>query len=165
MTKLRHYDNLGTARFVTFSCYRKRPFFKDDFVFMMFLQNLKNAKEKYEFNLYGYVVMPDHVHLVLHPQQPIKLGYVIREIKSKTARQYFKENPNSNNSGKNVFWQLRCYDHNCRSLKSVLEKINYCHNNPVVRGLVKKPGDWRYSSYNWTNGIKDVPIEMDKIEL
>ncbi len=165
MTRLRHYDNLGTARFVTFSCYRKLHYFKDEIIFKMFLEYLSNAKEKYQFKLYGYVIMPDHVHLVLHPQYPIKLGLVIREIKSKTARQYFREYPTGNQEGKNVFWQLRCYDHNCRTLKTVMEKINYCHNNPVVRGLVEFPGEWRYSSYNWMNGIKDVPIDMDEIKL
>ncbi len=165
MTQLRHYDNLGTARFVTFSCYRKRQYFKEDFVFKMFLEYLSMAKQKYQFRLYGYVIMPDHVHLILHPRLPIKLGLVIREIKSKMARHYFRVCQPRDNSATNKFWQLRCYDHNCRSLETVIEKINYCHNNPVTRGLVKYPGDWKYSSYNWMNGIEDVPIEIDNIEL
>ena len=58
-----------------------------------------------------------------------------------------------------------CYDHNCRTLETVLEKINYCHNNPVRAGLVGDPGDWKWSSYGWYQGDIDVPIIMDKIEI
>ncbi|MFH2035662.1 MAG: transposase [Candidatus Zixiibacteriota bacterium] len=123
------------------------------------------ARNKYNFKLYGYVIMPDHVHLVLHPQTPIKLGLVIREIKSRTARRYFQEYSFDHKQEKHVFWQLRCYDHNCRTTETVIEKIYYCHNNPVVRGLVKHPGDWNYSSFNWMNGKYDVPIIMDEIKL
>ena len=46
----------------------------------------------------------------------------------------------------------------------VLEKINYCHNNPVKRGLAREPGDWRWSSYHWYIGKRDVPIEIDEFE-
>ncbi len=58
----------------------------------------------------------------------------------------------------------RGYDHNCRARDTVLEKINYCHNNPVKRGLVSEPGEWRWSSYNWYAGVTDGPIEMDGID-
>jgi putative transposase len=43
----------------------------------------------------------------------------------------------------------------------VKEKIEYCHKNPVTRGLVLTPGDWKWSSYNWYEGQSDVPIRMD----
>ena len=54
MTRHRHYDNLGTSRFVTFSCYRKRQYFKEEFVFRMFLEYLFLARQKHRFRLYGY---------------------------------------------------------------------------------------------------------------
>jgi len=42
----------------------------------------------------------------------------------------------------NVFWQKRFYDHNCRTAKTVIEKIKYCHKNPVVRNLVTSSDQW-----------------------
>jgi REP element-mobilizing transposase RayT len=63
-----------------------------------------------------------------------------------------------------AFWQPRCYDHNCRTRDTVLERINYCHNNPVARGLVDEPGQWRWSSYNWYAGRSDVPLAMDELD-
>lgn len=94
----------------------------------------------------------------------MKLGLVIGEIKSKMAREYFGLKM-KNIKGKKVFWQKRCYDHNCRANAEVLEAINYCHNNPVNRELVKTPGDYSWSSYNWYQGKRNVPLEMDHFEL
>ena len=113
--------------------------------------------------LMGYVIMPEHVHLVLLPPEKMKLGLVIREIKSKMAREYFALVRNDI-MGTRIFWQKRCYDHNCRSAASVREKINYCHNNPVRRGLVSDPADYEWSSYNWYKGETDVPLAMDYVE-
>lgn len=94
----------------------------------------------------------------------MKLGLVIREIKSKMAREFFAalalQIP-----GPRVFWERRCYDHNCRSVETTKEKINYCHNNPVRRGLVTEPGEYVWSSYNWYQGKRDVPLEIDEVLL
>jgi len=65
---------------------------------------------------------------------------------------------------KYALWQRRCYDHNCRTPETVVEKINYCHYNPVVRGLVNSPGEWIWSGYNWYQVNRNVPIKMDGIE-
>lgn len=86
MVKLRHYDDEGTARFVTFNCFRDAPGLDSDSSKSVLLSYLSDAREKYKFRIYGYVVMPNHVHLVLHPPDGMKLGLVIGEIKSRVAR-------------------------------------------------------------------------------
>ena len=63
-----------------------------------------------------------------------------------------------------AFWQRKYYDYNCRTKDIVLEKIDYCHNNPVVRGLVVNPKDWEWSICRWYLGNDDVLIKMDKFE-
>jgi putative transposase len=67
--------------------------------------------------------------------------------------------------GRLVFWQIRCYDHNCRTPEIVREKIEYCHKNPVVRGLVSDPAEWSCSSYNWYAGCENVPLSMDEADF
>jgi putative transposase len=109
--------------------------------------------------------MPEHVYLVLYPPESMKLGLVIREIKSLSARHYFSEFPVGEPDQTRVFWNRRCYDHNCRTPESVIEKINYCHMNPVKRGLVRDPEEWMWSCHNWYNGVADVPLRIDSIEL
>ena len=164
MPKLKHFDNLGTARFVTFSCYRRLKGFHKNEIFTLFLNHLERARTKHEFRLYGYVIMPEHVHLVMHPSPESKLGLIIREIKSNMAREYFSKMKSIPAEADHVFWQRRCYDHNCRTPETVVEKINYCHYNPVVRGLVNSPGEWIWSGYNWYQVNRNVPIKMDGIE-
>ena len=139
MPNLKHFDNLNTTRFVTFCCYRKMNNFHESEVFELFIKHLENVRKKYKFKSFGYIIMPDHVHLVIHPQPDTKLGLLIRELKSKMAREYFSEYFKNIPDRKHVFWRKRCYDHNCRSPETVLEKINYCHNNPVRAGIVKRP--------------------------
>lgn len=163
MTKLRHYDNLNTGRFVTFSCYRRLRSLNNPRAIEILIRHIDLARQKHKFKLFGYVVMPEHVHLVLHPPDNMKPGLVIREIKSRSAKKYFKELPIGRPDAKRVFWQRRCYDHNCRTSPAVLEKIEYCHNNPVKRGLVDDPGEWKWSSYNWYQGKEDIPLCMDKL--
>jgi putative transposase len=120
-----------------------------------------------------YVIMPEHVHLVMWPPEVMKLGMVVGEIKrhaakeilnhlSKTDSQVLDQLIVSRNSvERRVLWQRRCYDHNCRSEKSVWEKVEYCHQNPVKRGLVQDARDWIWSSSRWYDGDRDVSLQMD----
>ncbi|MEW5875010.1 MAG: transposase [Candidatus Zixiibacteriota bacterium] len=165
MTNLRHYDNWGTVRFVTFSCYLRLPSLNEPGAKEILIDELDRARTKHQFQLLGYVLMPEHVHLVLIPPDGMKLGLVIREIKSRSAKRYFAESRVAPSGMTRVFWQLRCYDHNCRTVETVREKVHYCHKNPVRRGLVNDPGDWEWSSYNWYKGKKDVPIRMDEVSF
>ncbi len=190
MPKLRHYDHLRTARFVTFSCHRRLPLLISDPVIQTVVDELVAVRARHLFRLLGYVIMPEHVHLVIHPRPDSKLGLVIAEFKSRSAariiaaaKTHLKGGTPGNlrggahglvlpevcrviRAGKSryAFWQARCYDHNCRTTATVAEKINYCHNNPVKRGLVTQPTDWRWSSYGWYYGRADVPITIDEFE-
>jgi putative transposase len=163
MTKLRHYDNLGTGRFVTFSCYRRLSSLNNPNAIEILIRHIDLARQKHQFKLFGYVIMPEHVHLVLFPPDEMKLGLVVREIKSRSAKEYFKGMSIGRPDAQRVFWQSRCYDHNCRTFQSVVEKVKYCHQNPVRRGLVDHPGKWRWSSYNWYHGKENVPLRMDML--
>jgi putative transposase len=176
MTDLRHYDDLGTARFVTFSCYHRFRLLRDSSVIRTFLIELNHLRMR-GVKILGYVVMPEHVHLVLLPAHAMELGLEIGQLKSQSARRMLAMLENStyvkadrlwikrNNKSRRVFWQRRCYDHNCRSPETVREKIEYCHKNPVKRGLVQEPADWPWSSYRWYAGLQGVELEIDGFEV
>ncbi|MGH8015096.1 MAG: transposase, partial [Candidatus Zixiibacteriota bacterium] len=115
MPRLRHFDNTGTARFITFVCYRQQPSLTDDKAKAILARFIDEIRHKYGFRLMGYVFMPEHVHLVLHPIDGTPIGKVIREIKSLSARMWFKDMQFPIQDSTRVFWQKRCYDHNCRT--------------------------------------------------
>lgn len=89
MTNLRHCDDDGTARFVTFSCCRYLPSLKEDWTKRLVLKHVDAARDNHRFLSLGYVIMPDHVHVVIRPLESMKLGLVTREINSRSAHEYF----------------------------------------------------------------------------
>jgi len=176
MAHINHYDQAETARFVTISCYHNFNLFKTDQTKEIFISNLIKIRLKYNFELYGYVIMPNHIHLVLLPENNQQLSKIIGELKSLTAREIFilwqkmgldifpKLKVVRNGKTQNIFWQRRCYDHNCRTRETTIVKIEYCHKNPVRSKLVNDQSEWRWSSYNWYNGDRDGLIELDEFE-
>ena len=82
MPHLKHYEHTGTARFITLSCYHNYNLFKTDQTKEIFITNLKQLKSKYQFKLFGFVIMPNHVHLVLLPENDQQLSKIIGVLKS-----------------------------------------------------------------------------------
>lgn len=175
MTQLRHFDSWGTVRFVTFSCHQRLPILGNDTSALIVLRELDSARRKHGFKLFAYVIMPEHVHIVLLPTEKAKLGMIIGELKSLSARVLALQlegvrspllpylSARRDNRATHTIWLPRCHDHNCRNQETVLEKINYCHFNPVKRKLSDKPEGWKWSSYKWYTGVGDVVIELDTI--
>ena len=157
MPRLVHFDDNHSVRFVTFSCYRKTPYLLDNHACELFVEALNEFRTRLHISILGYVLMPDHVHLVLYPAPDTELGPLIGKLKGTVSH--------SCRSVPVPMWNKRCYDHNCRSISSVKEKIVYCHNNPVRRELVESASDWKWSSAAWYEGKRDVPLAMDEYEL
>ena len=112
---------------------------------------LLNGSLRYRFVVAGYVVMPEHVHLLIGEPQRGTVADVVHALKlSVTLRR--SERP---------FWQARYYDFNVHNGDKRVEKLRYMHRNPVVRGLVAEPGAWRWSSFNHyaTGELGTVEIE------
>jgi putative transposase len=94
----------------------------------------------YRFALVGYVVMPEHVHLLISEPERGTPSIVIQVLKQKVSCALRGERE------KKTLWQRRFYDFNVWSSKKVPEKLRYMHENPVKRNLVSDPGDWKWSS-------------------
>jgi len=172
LTRLRHFDDLGTARFVTFSTFHRLPVLAESRIAAIVLEEVEGIRVYHSIQVLAYVIMPDHVHLVLLPPEGCSLGGAIGRMKGLSARRILPvladdgdglENRRRN--GKRALWQRRCYDHNCRTVETVIEKINYCHNNPVTAGLVDKPGEWEWSSYHRYHGLHTGPVRVDTVTL
>ncbi len=173
--KLKHSDHDGRARFITFCTHKRIPVLTNTSFRKVIVKCLEKVRESYELRLLGYVIMPEHVHLVVVPPKELKLGPVIGELKHISAKRIHELLHAKNGdlikrlivtrNGRQQFalWQRRCFDHNCRSDESVWVKIEYCHNNPVTRELVARAEDWPWSSCGWYKGKRCVVLKMDAV--
>jgi putative transposase len=171
--KLKHYDHDGRARFVTFCTHHKLPILSNHLFRDIVVDRLYETCTDFHLKLLAYVVMLDHVHLVVVPPDDLELGPIIGDVKRHTARDIHKllKGTASDLSGellvrrdgkeKIAVWQRRCFDHNCRTTESVWEKVNYCHNNPVRKGLVRQAADWQWSSFGYYASSDNVLLEID----
>ena len=138
------FQESGHSHFVTFSCYDRRPYFTTPDVYDLFLQYLENMRRNFEMCVYGYVVMPEHVHLLLSEPTQAKLADAMHYLKLSFAKRLRSRRP-SDQSG--TFWQKRYHDRNVRDYREFTIKLRYLHRNPVKRGLVSSALDWKWSSY------------------
>ena len=152
MTKgLVRYQVTGDLHFVTFSCYERRPYLDSHESKDLFLDALERMLQKYGYFIAGYVVMPEHVHLLISEPEEGILARTLQAIKLSVAVRR-NERP---------FWQRRYYDFNVFSDKKRIEKLRYIHRNPVTRGLVKRPEDWAWSSFcHYADGAETI-VEIE----
>jgi putative transposase len=160
---LRRFQESKQTHFVTFSCYRRQPKFDSSEIRDLFLLVLEDMREHFSMRVYGYVVMPEHVHLLVsEPDRGLmadamhylKLSFAKRLRGAVIARPRLASNERTRTWGTpvslpadNSFWQKRYHDRNVRDEHEFVVKLRYLHRNPVKRGLVKKPQEWGWSSF------------------
>jgi putative transposase len=168
----------GQSHFVTFCCYHRRPLFTTDASRRIFESALERVRRSFRLHVYGYVVMPEHVHLLLSEPQseggPLKPGVglsgdvhwlsqtqqhtladALKSLKQGVSRRLIGDAEH--------FWQKRYYDFNIRNYPQFVEKLRYIHRNPVKAGLCERPEDWEWSSFrHYATGCEGrVEIESE----
>jgi putative transposase len=141
---LRRLQQSGQSHFVTFTCYHRRPGLVSACACDLFMEVLESMRRRFALRVYGFVVMPEHVHLLLSEPERGVLADAIHYLKlsfGKRVRGRCGELPAG------IFWQKRYYDRNIRNEREFTEKLRYIHRNPVKRGLVEEPGEWKWSSF------------------
>lgn len=157
--KLKRFEGLGDARYLTCSCYRRLPLFNNDDIKDAFVEHLAHVQHVLSFELFAWVIMPEHFHLLLRPRMTggQTVTQILRRLKSPFARRVIARwreldaavlaRITTDATGAVRFWQTGGgYDRNIHSDEEFIEKIEYIHANPVRRGLVVRPADYRWSS-------------------
>lgn len=143
MGNIRRHFEAGYSYFVTSIVQERRPIFADEKMCKILLVTVEYFKLILDYRIYAYCIMPDHLHLILHPTGKHDLSYIMQMIKGSFARKFNKMN---NLSGQ--VWQKRFYDEGIRDANMLMQKIEYIHNNPIRKNLTASPGDYLYSSYH-----------------
>jgi putative transposase len=169
-------DAEGDAHFLTFSCFRNRPFLNAERPRRWFLEAVEAARRKQPFELWGYVIMPEHIHMMILPHPDVRISAILSALKLPVARravawvrkhlpQFLARMTDVQPGGKSThrFWQRGGgYDRNIRSAREAHEELDYMHLNPIRRKLVTQLEDWPWSSWRaWEEGI-DEPIAIDR---
>ena len=148
------YQNSGQFHFLTFSCCKRQPLLARSNGYSLMEQTLERVRQTHKLVVAGYVLMPEHVHLLVGEPYLGSLGAAIQALKQETSKKLKRpDEPH--------FWQRRYYDFNVWSEGTTEEKLHYMHQNPVKRGLVDQPQDWPWSSFlhHATGEIGTVEIE------
>ena len=162
--KIKHYDLPGHVHELTFSCYKRLPLLVEDTWRHQFCLSIDRAIENHQYQLFAYVIMPEHVHLIVHPQpESSPISGLLRAMKRPFSYRIKQQLETSNlqllkkltiQQRPNVttfrFWQEGPgYDRNLTESSTILTAIDYVHNNPVRRGLCTRAIDWKWSSAQW----------------
>jgi putative transposase len=151
---LRRFQHAEHLHFITFSCYHRQPKLGTAENRDAFERSLERVRQQYCLYVTGYVVMPEHVHLLLSEPPDEPLAKALQSLKQSVARTLALR-------GAEPFWLARYYDFNVYSELKRIEKLRYMHRNPVKRGLVAAPEDWPWSSFrHWATGVEGV-VEIE----
>jgi putative transposase len=152
-TRLKRYYNAKHLHFLTCSCYHRHPWLNTARRRDLFLKILEQARVRYRFTVVGYVLMPEHIHLLISEPELGDPSLVMKVVKQRFARRVRKRRagitqevlwPEKDDPH---VWQKRFYDFNVWSERKRIEKLRYMHRNPVKRALVAEPDQWRWSSF------------------
>ena len=173
--RVRHFDDPGHVHELTFSCFQRRQLLVDDHIRKLFCEALDRAVEGHNFRLLAFIIMPEHVHIMVQPRSVegriSDLLFAIKRPVSLRIKQYLHEtNPALLESltirqrpGVQTFrfWQEGPgYNRNLTEPSSILAALNYIHLNPVRRGLCERAIDWKWSSSRY-HVLPEMPQDPD----
>jgi putative transposase len=168
----------GHVHFSTFSCYQRLPLLTNELWRHWLAESIAHSRKELQYDLWAYVFMPEHVHLLLRPRkEKYSISEYMLHAKKRVARRIISSLKDSASplleklkvTGRDGavtyrYWQPGGgHDLNIWTMAKAIEKAQYCHNNPVKRTLVKSPEHWRWSSFRWLeNGTRDgEPVSVD----
>lgn len=145
MPKLRHIYLKGYPYVVTTVTVNREPILKESKAADIVLETILFGKSQQWYYLLSFVIMPDHVHLVIIPREK-NISQCMKSIKGFSARRI-----NALLNRKGSIWQSGFYDYILDSEKKTLTRMRYIEDNPVRKGIVKQAEDYGYSSAKHVN--------------
>lgn len=180
MTRWQKSEHAG-LRFLTGNVYRRMPLFKRPEYCRLLLDSLDFCRRKYGLHVYGFVIMPDHFHLLMGVPGKDVLANFLRDWKGFTAhsvvehlrtperrallRKFEASNTRRRKDSRFHIFQPDTHVEFVLSRRFAMQKLNYIHKNPVVAGLVDNPVDYPFSSArNWSLNDHSV-FRVDVLDL
>ena len=165
------YHNSGKSHFITFSCHQRRPLLNTPESRRAFELVLERARHWYGFFISGYVVMPEHIHILISEPERKSLSVALQMLKQTVARQL--RTP----GGAEHFWQPRYYDFDVWSSEKHIEKLRLTfirirsnagwpralRTGSGAASVITRPG-WKGSSRSNPNGRRENESDPESLQ-
>jgi putative transposase len=176
----KRYNDPEHAHALTFSCFQRQPFLSKDRSRRRLIEAIDHARLKHLFQVWAYVIMPEHAHLLICPTTlNYDIGDMLNTIQQSVAKRALvhvrrnapeiltrMEDCQPNGERHYRFWQRGGgYDRNIIEPATAVQQIDYMHANPVRRELCVKPEDWIWSSAADFAGVRAGPLRIDRPSL
>jgi len=180
VSRQHHCYGASHLHYITTSTYRRARLFDSERFKLKFTTTFDELRAELGFKINGYVLMPEHCHLLIWPSGHANPSEVMQAFEERTAKfilknlrqnlqhawcckmlQQLRLPPSVHHHAHYRVWQRKFYDMNIWSEKKRLEKLAYMHNNPVKRRLVNNPGEWPWSSWRFYNLGDASLLSMD----
>jgi putative transposase len=148
----------GSSYFVTTKCWEGRSAFQVTEIAEILLSTLLHYRDSGAYLLHEFVIMPDHLHLMLTPGLQTSLEKAVQLIKGGSSHRIHKVR-----GGKMEIWQVGFHDWTIRDLEDWKAKANYIQMNPVKARLCERPEDWAYSSACSKFALDGVPVRYQNL--
>lgn len=152
MATPKHRTAVATSYFVTTRCWQGRSVFRVAEIANIVVGAIVRYRDQGAYRLHEFVLMPNHLHLLLTPSATTTLEKAIQLIKGGSSHEV-----HSQRGQKIQMWQVGFYDWTIRDASDWESKANYIQKNPVREGLVPRPEDWAYSSATGRFTLDPVP--------
>jgi len=152
MGRLTHRTSLGATYFVTTKAWQSVSVFQVTDVAEILVGKLLDYQKKRNYLLHEFVLMPDHLHLLITPSESTTLEKAMQLIKGGSSHEIHSVRGN-----KAQIWQSGFHESRVRDWNDYKNKLDYIHFNPVVAKLVNRPQEWRYSSASGQYQLDPIP--------
>ena len=171
------FNDFGHAHELTFCCVSRHPFLGAERVCGWLADAVNAARVRYGFAVWAYVFMPDHAHLIVHPETAgYDIRHILKAVKEPVGRiaiTHLRTNHpewlprltiRKGGRSETRFWQPGGgYDRNVTEPKTLHAMVEYIHNNPVRKAWVPTAGEWKWSSAGWFEGREPNTLKPDPI--
>ena len=158
MATPRHRTAPGSSYFVTTKCWQARTVFQVPETVEILVRTLFHYRDRGDYLLHEFVVMPDHLHFLLTPDSTTSLEKAVQLIKGGSSHQIHKVR-----NQKMKIWQEGFYDWTIRDANDWQTKAEYIRMNPVRAKLVERSQDWPYSSATGQFILDPMPSKNEQL--
>ena len=162
--------------FITIVTSKRRPILIDNIDLLR--DSFRRTKEKIKFEINAIVILPDHLHMIIQPEDNKIYPEIIKRVKVNFSRNIdttkiedYEESESRKTKKEKDIWQRRYWEHTITDERDLCSCIDYIHYNPVKHGLVKQAKEWKYSTFEkyvkqglydeyWCDFNKDIGVKI-----